>query len=229
MELTRPLSVILVGLQVVRNAVSSMPLTDTLSEPQLLRLAVSGDEDAFAALYERYKSNVYRFALHMSGSATLAEDVTQEAFLTLVEEGGKYDESKGQVLSFLLGIARNFVRRAYRSQARDTPLASENEEGEEVELVLESGHDTVAEVLRGETVDLVRDAVHSLPAHYREVVVLCDLCEMSYAEASAQLECNLGTIRSRLNRAHALLAKKLETRVQPSGKAAGGIIQGCLL
>ncbi|MGA3126907.1 MAG: RNA polymerase sigma factor [Candidatus Korobacteraceae bacterium] len=206
-----------------------MPLTDTLSEPQLLRLAVSGDEDAFAALYERYKSNVYRFALHMSGSATLAEDVTQEAFLTLVEEGGKYDESKGQVLSFLLGIARNFVRRAYRSQARDTPLASENEEGEEVELVLESGHDTVAEVLRGETVDLVRDAVHSLPAHYREVVVLCDLCEMSYAEASAQLECNLGTIRSRLNRAHALLAKKLETRVQPSGKAAGGIIQGCLL
>ena len=206
-----------------------MPLTDTLSEPQLLRLAVSGDEDAFAALYERFKSNVYRFALHMSGSATLAEDVTQDAFLTLVEEGGKYDESKGQVLSFLLGIARNFVRRAYRSQARDTPLASENEEGEEVELVLESGHDTVAEVLRGETVDLVRDAVHSLPAHYREVVVLCDLCEMSYAEASAQLECNLGTIRSRLNRAHALLAKKLETRVQPSGKAAGGIIQGCLL
>ena len=206
-----------------------MPLTDTLSEPQLLRLAVSGDEDAFAALYERFKSNVYRFALHMSGSATLAEDVTQDAFLTLVEEGGKYDESKGQVLSFLLGIARNFVRRAYRSQARDTPLASENEEGEEVELVLESGHDTVAEVLRGETVDLVREAVHSLPPHYREVVVLCDLCEMSYAEASAQLDCNLGTIRSRLNRAHALLAKKLETRVQPSGKAAGGIIQGCLL
>ena len=65
--------------------------------------------------------------------------------------------------------------------------------------------------------------------HYREVVVLCDLCEMSYAEASAQLDCNLGTIRSRLNRAHGLLAKKLETRIQPSGKQAGGIIQGCLL
>jgi DNA-directed RNA polymerase specialized sigma24 family protein len=52
---------------------------------------------------------------------------------------------------------------------------------------------------------------------------------MSYAEASAQLDCNLGTIRSRLNRAHGLLAKKLETRIQPSGKQAGGIIQGCLL
>ncbi len=206
-----------------------MPLTDTLSEPQLLRLAVSGDEEAFAALYERFKSNVYRFALHMSGSASLAEDITQDSFITLVEQGGNFDESKGQVLSFLLGIARNFVRRAYRSQARNAPLASENEEGEEVELVLESGHDTIADVLRGETIDLVHEAVQSLPPHYREVVVLCDLCEMSYAEASAQLDCNLGTIRSRLNRAHNLLAKKLETRIQPSGKQAGGIIQGCLL
>jgi RNA polymerase sigma-70 factor (ECF subfamily) len=228
-ELTSRLSVILVGLQVVRNAVSSMPLTDTLSEPQLLRLAVSGDEEAFAALYERYKSNVYRFALHMSGSVTLAEDITQDAFITLVEEGAKFDESKGQVLSFLLGIARNFVRRAYRTQGRDAPLTTENDEGEEVELALESGDDTVAEVLRGETADLVREAVHSLPVHYREVVVLCDLCEMTYAEASAQLDCNLGTIRSRLNRAHALLAKKLETRIQSSGKKAGGNIQGCLL
>jgi RNA polymerase sigma-70 factor (ECF subfamily) len=206
-----------------------MPLIDTVSEPQLLRLAVSGDEEAFAVLYERLKSNVYRFALHMTGSASLAEDVTQDAFITLMEEGAKFDESKGQVLSFLLGIARNFVRRAYRSQSRITPLVSENEQGEEVELVLTSAQDTVADVLRGETVDLVREAVQSLPPHYREVVVLCDLCEMSYAEASAQLDCNLGTIRSRLNRAHNLLAKKLETRTQPSGKQAGGIIQGCLL
>jgi RNA polymerase sigma-70 factor (ECF subfamily) len=206
-----------------------MPLTDTRSEHELLRFAVDGDEEAFAALYERLKSNVYRFALHMSGSATLADDITQDAFITLVEEGGKFDESKGQVLSFLLGIARNFVRRAHRSQARNSPLVTENEQGEEVELALEGSHDTIADVLQGETVELVREAVQSLPPHYRDVVVLCDLCEMSYAEASAQLECNLGTIRSRLNRAHTLLAKKLETRIQPSGKQAAGIIQRCLL
>jgi RNA polymerase sigma-70 factor (ECF subfamily) len=165
----------------------------------------------------------------MTGSASLAEDITQDAFITLMEEGAKFDETKGHLISFLLGIARNFVRRAYRSQSRVTPLVTENEQGEEVELVLESSQDTVADVLRGETVDLVREAVQSLPPHYREVVVLCDLCEMSYAEASAQLDCNLGTIRSRLNRAHNLLAKKLQTRTQPSGKQAGGIIQGCLL
>ncbi len=165
----------------------------------------------------------------MTGSPALAEDMVQDAFLTLIEEGSRYEESKGQVLSFLLGIARNLVRRAHRSALRVAPLVSQNEEGEEVELALESADDTMAEVLRGETVDLVREAVQSLPLHYREVVVLCDLCEMSYAEAAEQLHCNLGTIRSRLNRAHNLLAKKLESRTQPSGRTAGGIIQGCLL
>jgi len=219
---------ILAGLQVVRNAVSPMPLTDNRSDAELLRLAASGDEEAFAALYDRLKLSVYRFALHMSGSVSLAEDVTHDAFLTLMEGAGKFDESKGKVLSFVLGIARNLVRRAHRSQMRHTPLSSENEHGEEVEVALHSGHNTVAEVLQGETVDLVREAVQSLPAHYREVVVLCDLCDMTYAEASAQLGCNLGTVRSRLNRAHALLAKKLETRLQPSGKQAGGVVQGCL-
>ena len=210
------------------NAVRSMPLTDTRSEAELLRLAVAGDEDAFRALYERLKANVYRFALHLSGSVTLAEDITHDAFITLMEEAGRFDESRGEVLSFLLGIARNLVRRAYRSQSRSAPLVGENENGEEVELALESSHDTVAEVLRGETVDLVREAIQSLPPHYREVVVLCDLCEVSYADASAQLHCNIGTIRSRLNRAHALLAKKLQSRIQPANKKAGGIVQGCL-
>ena len=75
----------------------------------------------------------------MTGSASLADDITQDAFIMLMEQGDKFDESKGQVLSFLLGIARNFVRRAYRSQTRNTPLIAENEEGEEVELALESG------------------------------------------------------------------------------------------
>jgi RNA polymerase sigma-70 factor, ECF subfamily len=229
MELKGPLRGIQAGLKYVRNAVSSMPLTDIRSEHELLRLALSGDEEAFAVLYERHKSTVYRFAYHMSGSASLAEDITQDSFITLMEEGGKYDASKGQLLSFLLGIARNFVRRAYRSQARSTPLVSENEEGEEIELTLQSSQNTIADVLQGETVELVREAVQSLPPHYREVVVLCDLCEMSYASAASQLEVNLGTIRSRLHRAHGLLAKKLESRLQPSGKQVGGIVQRCLL
>lgn len=203
-----------------------MPLTDSLSEAELLRLACAGDEPAFAALYERCKGSVYRYVLHMTASPELAEDLTHDAFLTLIAEAEKFDERRGQLLSFLLGITHNLIRHACRDTMRQTPLVETHEDGEEVELVLASADDTMAQVLQGEAVDLVREAVQSLPPHYREVVVLCDLLEISYAEASAQLDCNLGTIRSRLNRAHGLLAKKLAHRVHPAHGQNRAMIQG---
>jgi RNA polymerase sigma-70 factor (ECF subfamily) len=70
------------------------------------------------------------------------------------------------------------------------------------------------DLLRRETVDTVRRAVLSLPANYREVVVLCDLQEMTYEQAAGLLECAVGTVRSRLHRGRALLAAKLRPRLQ---------------
>jgi RNA polymerase sigma-70 factor (ECF subfamily) len=71
----------------------------------------------------------------------------------------------------------------------------------------------LAELARSELIETVRQAVLALPAHYREVVVLCELHEMSYAEAAAVLGCAVGTVRSRLHRARALLVERLrETR-----------------
>jgi RNA polymerase sigma-70 factor (ECF subfamily) len=79
---------------------------------------------------------------------------------------------------------------------------------------------------RGETIAMVRDAVLSLPGHYREVVVLCDLQEMSYEEAALVLECAVGTVRSRLHRARTLLTEKLsELQSAESKSAAGGMRQ----
>ena len=72
--------------------------------------------------------------------------------------------------------------------------------------------DLMADVTRKETIDSVRKAVLSLPEHYREVVVLCDLQEMDYAEAAAALGCAVGTVRSRLHRARAMLLEKLRPR-----------------
>ena len=73
-----------------------------------------------------------------------------------------------------------------------------------------------AQMIRTELAERVQAAVASLPDHYRQVVVLCDLCELSYAEAASRLRCALGTIRSRLSRAHALLAEKLKPLRQPA-------------
>jgi RNA polymerase sigma-70 factor (ECF subfamily) len=70
--------------------------------------------------------------------------------------------------------------------------------------------DPLADLTRDEMVEAVRRAVLALPAHYREVVLLCYLHELSYAEAADVIGCELGTVRSRLHRARALLAERLD-------------------
>src|SRR5580658_5796482 len=95
------------------------------SDQELLEGALRGDEDAFAALYRLRQGAVYRFALHMSGSAAVAEDVTQETFLELLTEGRRYDAARGTLRSFLFGMARNFVMRwvtRESGRSRDEPL-----------------------------------------------------------------------------------------------------------
>src|SRR5882724_3551245 len=79
------------------------------SENDLLRRAEAGEEDAFRALYQQFQGPVYRFALHMAGSATIAEDVTQEVFMTLIEKRSRFDASRGTLRSYLLGMARHFL------------------------------------------------------------------------------------------------------------------------
>jgi RNA polymerase sigma-70 factor (ECF subfamily) len=73
----------------------------------LLRLQ-SGDEQAFLALYRRRQPAIYRFALHMSGSAAIAEDVTQDVFLALIRDGFGYDPELGSLPAYLYGIARSW-------------------------------------------------------------------------------------------------------------------------
>lgn len=164
---------------------------------------VAGDEAAFVALYRRRQAGVYRFALQMSGSESTAEDVTQDVFLTLMRDGGKFDSRRGSVAAFLYGIARNYVLRALdREPQRDAVEENEMPAPEAGPLEM---------LTRTETIEFVRSAVTSLPLHYREVVVLCELHEMDYAQAAAALGCAVGTVRSRLHRARGMLAERLRT------------------
>jgi RNA polymerase sigma-70 factor (ECF subfamily) len=164
-----------------------------------------GDEDAIVALYRRRQGGIYRFALQMSGSAAVAEEVTQDVFLALIRDGTGYDPSRGTVAGYLYGIARNQVRRHLERDGGYQALEPEAAE------TLASSDDPLAELTREERLETLRRAVLSLPGNYREVVVLCDLHEMDYAEAAAVLDCPVGTVRSRLHRARALLADKLRS------------------
>lgn len=183
------------------------------SDEHLLKRISAGDEEAFTALYRRRQGAVYRFALQMSGSEALAEDVTQEVFLTLMRDSSRYDPGRGSVAAFLYGIARHHVLRCLKRDRAHGPEA-------EAELVA-GGGDPLSDLARNQAIESVRSAVLSLPVAYREVVVLCDLHEMDYAQAAATLGCAVGTVRSRLHRARRLLAARLLRA--GADRAAGGI------
>src|SRR5215475_8456571 len=169
------------------------------SDPELLRRTLAGDEAAFTALYRRRQGAVYRFAMQMTGNVVIAEDVTQEVFMALLEHGARFDASKGALASFLYGIARNLVLRRLERDRGMEPVTED----------YSAEDDVLSDLTRRETIDQVRRAVLSLPESYREVVVLCDLHDVSYQVAAEALDCPVGTVRSRVNRGRAMLAQKL--------------------
>jgi RNA polymerase sigma-70 factor, ECF subfamily len=183
---------------------------ETCSDETLLQRARTGDEEAFTRLYQRLRGVVYRFARQMSGSSSLAEDVTQEVFLILLRKAALFDPQRGALSTYLIRIARNeILRRLGRDQAYVFLDDEAQEEGASPDEKLIVRSNPLGNLVRSEEIEAVRQAVLGLPLHYREVVVLCELEELSYTEAAALLGCAIGTVRSRLHRARALLKQRL--------------------
>ena len=178
--------------------------TPEINDVDLLRLARSGDAEAFNTLYRQRANAVYRFALHMSGDVSIAEEVLQETFLALIRESSGFDPSRGTLASYVYGIARNRVRK-YVATGREFVEHDEDVAG---------GADLFADMTRRETVESVRQAVLALPGVYRETVVLCELQELTYEEAADVIGCPVGTVRSRLHRGRSLLLAKLQALKQ---------------
>ncbi len=184
-------------------------LPDT-PDDQLLVLAARGDAEAFALLFRRRQGDVYRFALHMTASPSIADDVTQETFLSVMRDAGRYEAARATVAAWLCGIARNHVRRRLDRDRRLQPFADlPNDESTSAFDPVALDQDPLGDLTRAERIDALRDAILALPVAYREAVVLCDLEEMSYLDAANALGCALGTVRSRLHRGRALLASRL--------------------
>ena len=191
-----------------------MPKTPQVREDILLRRAARGDEESFVFLYRAHQGGLYRFALRMSGSAWAAEEIVQDVFMTLLREPGKFDPSRGALGAYLFGIARNRVLKYLERIPREVPLDSdgqvsaESQSGAAANLVHMQTPAAWAE--QKQRAEQIRAAVMDLPPEFREAVVLCELEELSYEEAARLLDCPIGTIRSRLHRARALLLTKLE-------------------
>lgn len=181
----------------------------TPSDLDLLRLMMAGDEVAFTMLYRRRQGGVYRFALQMSGSQAIAEDVTQEVFIVLMREAGRFDPNRGSLAAYLYGIARNHVLRRFEQDRLFVPFADSPEDAEGACVAMIAEGDPLGDLTRNEGIQELRHSILVLPAHYREALVLCELHEMSYVEAAGVIGCAVGTVRSRLHRARALLVERL--------------------
>jgi RNA polymerase sigma-70 factor (ECF subfamily) len=186
----------------------TMPPKDLQPELALLARMKQGDEEAFVELYRRHRDAVYRLAMLYSGSAAHAADVTQETFVHFMTRTQQYDPLRGTLAAWLCGVARNLARKAVggREDATDPELLADDVSPYEQHI----DRDTPLErILKGEVAEQVRRAVASLKPHYRDILVLCELSELSYAEAAQVAGIDIGTVRSRLSRARAQLAQRL--------------------
>jgi RNA polymerase sigma-70 factor (ECF subfamily) len=182
---------------------------ESSSDAALLAEAAAGGEAAFIELYRRRRDDVYRFAYALTRSRTFAQDATQEVFLQVLENAGRFDPGKGTARAWLFGCARHVVIDRLRVESRRSEEATEPTTASEHEL----------HVLTEQRLVRLHAAIARLPFEYREALVLCELAELPYAEAAAVLACPVGTVRSRLHRARRLLTAALRAA---EGEPANG-------
>jgi RNA polymerase sigma-70 factor, ECF subfamily len=203
-----------------REDMAAAPLTDRVPDDELLTRVAAGDALAFTELFRRRQHDVYRFAVHMTGSASTADDVVQEVFLVVMRDAARYAAGRATVAAWLCGIARNCVRQRLDRDRRLTSVDFGDDEREPGPGAAAPA-DPLNDLLRAERIEATRRAIRSLPVSYREAVVLCDLQELPYGDAAAALGCPIGTVRSRLHRARAMLTAKLSApRTSPAASAA---------
>jgi RNA polymerase sigma-70 factor, ECF subfamily len=210
----------------------------TPSDVELVQRAAAGDRAAFAAIYERHRMVVYRFARLMSGSDATAEDVTQDVFVTLIHTMATYEPQRAGLSTYLYGIARNVTRNRLRRDRRfvaldtfslDTPLddrAPLDRVDGGASPAANDPHDAAS---RAQQRTLLRRAVLSLPSRYREVLILSDVQGLAYAESARILRVPVGTVRSRLSRGRQMLAARLDAATAPVRPSHLPRIERCLV
>jgi RNA polymerase sigma-70 factor (ECF subfamily) len=169
-----------------------------MTEADLVREARRGGEKAFLAIYHRHRSSIFQFAWRLTGSQSVAEDVTQECFLTLVR-GMAFDGDRGGLRTYLFGIARNLVLRRLRISKREAEEAAE----------AAAPIDVLGDLLKAERSELLAGAIATLSILQREAIVLFTFEELSLLEIAKITGVDVGTVKSRLHRARESLRSAL--------------------
>ena len=171
----------------------------------MARLA-AGDSHAVHQLYQRHGRALLRFSSAMCRSRQAAEDLVHDTFVAVLREPTLFDPALGSVFGYLCGVLRHRVSRHFRQQRRWVTLDTDDDSSPAHAF---EGSGPVDEIARSEITTAFRRAMLELPLQHREVIALCDLEELSYAAVACILDCPVGTVRSRLHRARALLTIRL--------------------
>ena len=166
-----------------------------LADEDLMQLVRGGDARAFEIIYERHSGVAFSLAYRMCGSRNAAEDVVQEAFLSIWRSGARYERARGSVRTWVLGIVHHrAIDGLRRSTVHDRRRASD----EGIEERFESGDRTDAEVARREEAQTVRQAIGTLPAEQSQVIELAYFGGFTHTEIAEMLETPIGTIKGRM-------------------------------
>lgn len=166
-----------------------------LADEELMHLIRGGDPRAFAVVYDRHCGSAFSLAYRMCGTRAAAEDVVQEAFLSLWRSGGRYDASRGSVRTWLLGITHNrSIDALRRATVHDRRRASD----EGLEERFQAPDRTDVEVARREEASEIASAMAELPEEQSEVIRLAYFGGYTHTEIADILGAPLGTVKGRM-------------------------------
>jgi RNA polymerase sigma-70 factor (ECF subfamily) len=169
---------------------------ERLADEELMPLIGDKDPEAFAVFYDRHGGVAFSLAYRIVGDRSAAEDVTQEAFISVWRSGARYDAARGSVRSWMLGIVRNRAIDFLRSRTGRAPKLDFDDE-----TVLEqrpAAERTEEEALRRETSSELRGAMGELPLEQSKVIELAYFGGFSHSEIAGMLDLPLGTVKGRM-------------------------------
>jgi len=167
----------------------------SLADEELMLRVRDGDSAAFAMIYDRHGTAAYSLAFRMSGKRGAADDVVQEAFLSLWKASARYDAQRGSVRTFILGIVHN---RAIDALRRSTVHDSRRASDEGIEERFAAAERAVAEVARRDAAAEVRTALEELPSDQQKVIELAYFGGFTHTEIADMIDTPLGTVKGRM-------------------------------
>jgi len=169
---------------------------ERLADEELMPLIGEKNPDAFEVFYDRHGGVAFSLAYRILGERGAAEDVTQEAFISIWRSGARYDAARGSVRTWMLGIVRNRAIDALRSKSGKAPKLDFDDDS-----ILESRsapERTESEALERETAQEVRGALGELPGEQSKVITLAYFGGFSHSEIAGMLDVPLGTVKGRM-------------------------------